>query len=77
VCDVGAGGEVGDHGERVSAFGAGSEGDGLAVDQGGGGDGVDVGSVGRVFDRDGLPHGTELELEVQAASSPAQWNRFY
>ncbi len=65
VGDVGAGGEVGDHGEGVGAVSAGSEGDGLAVDKGGGGDGVDVGGVSRVFNRDGLLHGAELQLEVE------------
>ena len=65
VGDVGAGGEVGDHGEGVGAVGAGGEGDGLAVDQRGRGDGVDVGGVGRVFDRNGLLHGAELQLKVE------------
>ena len=65
VGHVGAGGEVGDHGQAVGAVGAGGLGDVFAVDQRGGGDGVDVGGVSGAFDRDGLLHGAELQLEVQ------------
>ena len=45
VGHVGAGDVVGDHGHAVGAVGAGGLGDVFAVDESGGGDGVDVGGV--------------------------------
>ena len=53
VGHVGAGDVVGDHGHAVGAVGAGGVGDVVAADQGGGGDGVDVGGCRGAVDGDG------------------------
>ena len=63
VGHVGAGDVVGDHGQAVGAVGAGGLGDVVAVDEGGGSDGVDVGAGGVAGDGDGLADAAELELE--------------
>ena len=65
VGHVGAGDVVGDHGHAVGAVGAGGFGDVFAADEGGGGDGVDVGGGDVGGDGGGLLDGAELEFDVE------------